>query len=327
MHHQTESREAVVRRVILDDMHLCYNAPKGSSQARVDALFITYIDGLIGYSEGVLKAAWEKVKQSHKSNQWPYLGTITEACDGIANTDTGRLPELPPDESWKFEAFAERVMQSKLGEKSFEGKWHKGLWDFAAATGKTPTQRDIRHIRKWQRKADEHVALLKSLDQRDPMTRISLSAYRAMQGRSDELIDRFYTNCSGETSETLYQDQPGKDSDNPKHKAEEMLRDYMDDYEDAALAQQAKAEGWLDRLIEVVRCFAEYQAALISGVRNPGVSSDAYLAFTSQRDPGKAYKRIVHESARQAATGAIAVHLPRWLVDGWRGNVRREVAA
>lgn len=106
-------------------------------------------------------------------------------------------------------------------------------------------------------------------------------------------------------------------------RSEEDLRStakrFMDGYEACGLMDQAKAEGWAEKLRAYAYEAAYLQAQFMANVKNAGFSQSPFANWRNV-DTEKRCRDFVTSCRSQARTGTIEVSVPSYLIDEWRAR-------
>lgn len=129
------NRDELVKTIIIQPMLAMYQAPfhlkKNIEGTKL--MLENYQKGLKRYSAETLEKAWEKVKEEHKTWNWPGLNDIIQACEKFAPAYEAPPPVQPEIDRT---AIAERVMYSDYGQLALREGWARDVWKSVVRTGR-----------------------------------------------------------------------------------------------------------------------------------------------------------------------------------------------
>lgn len=159
--------EIEIRRVFrtaLEQMLLLYYPPYRAQDE--DELLSTtvlaisaYVEDLAAIDPDVLAEAWREVRSRHKTQGWPTLGTILDACGRPQKSDYVRGLEQRQDGKRTTDDLLSRVLlNGELGEQAALEGWPDSLRIFLSENGRHPEPWEIEKMRRGPEEADACMA-------------------------------------------------------------------------------------------------------------------------------------------------------------------------
>lgn len=159
------------------------------------ALTRSYYADLQGFSEGVLRKAYDRVRQAKPSRiYWPFPEEFMAAAREVKAEEPvggGTPRETESDRQKRVHALRERVMWSSLGQLAATEGWAWDLWLFLGREIREPTQPEQTRMKASATKAEQAYIGLKNNPEGHLFSAVLVTLYEAIEHKAARIAAKY----------------------------------------------------------------------------------------------------------------------------------------